>query len=41
MGLSDFLLDVGTWFIAIGLFILVFAGLLWCMAKLIELGERR
>jgi hypothetical protein len=35
------MMDIGLWLIAIGLFIGAMAGLLWCMAKLIEISERK
>jgi hypothetical protein len=35
------LMDVGAWLIAIGLFLGAMIGLLWCMAKLIEISERK
>ena len=35
------MMDIGAWLIAIGLFLGAFAGLLWCMAKLIEISERK
>lgn len=41
MEFAEFLMDVGTWLIAIGLTLGAFAGLLWCVAKLIEISERR
>jgi hypothetical protein len=41
MEFAELLMDIGTWLIAIGLMFGCFAGLLWCMAKLCELGERK
>lgn len=35
------LMEIGAWLIAVGLTLGSFAGLLWCLAKLCELGERR
>ena len=35
------LMEIGTWLIAIGLTFGVFLGLLWCLAKLVDIGERR
>jgi hypothetical protein len=35
------MMDIGLWLIAIGVFIGAMAGLLWCMAKLIEISERK
>jgi len=39
--LAYWFMEIGTWLIAIGLTFGAFAGLLWCMAKLCELGERK
>jgi hypothetical protein len=35
------MLEIGAWLIAFGITFGMFAGLLWCVAKLCELGERR
>ena len=35
------LMEIGTWLISIGLTIGFFTGLLWCIAKLCELNDRR
>ena len=39
MELAEFLMDVGTWFIAIGLTLGSFLGLMYVMAWLIDKGE--
>jgi hypothetical protein len=41
MSWAWWLMELGTWLVAIGLTLGAFAGLLWCMAKLCEIGERR
>jgi len=35
------LMELGTWLIALGITLGLFAGLLWCIAKLCELNDRR
>lgn len=41
MELAEFLIDLGAWIISFALTFGMFAGLLWCMAKICELGERK
>jgi len=35
------LMEIGAWLIAFGLTFGFFAGLLWCIAKMCELNDRR
>jgi len=35
------LLEIGAWLIAFGFTFGLFAGLLWCIATLCEIGERK
>lgn len=35
------LMEIGAWLISIGLTLGMFVGLLWCLAKLVDIGERK
>lgn len=41
MEFAEFLMEIGAWIISFALTFGLFAGLLWCLAKLCEIGDRR